>query len=527
MPTNIRVTSIRLWLTNHSSWVWFFLILLISVPGVYGYFQYLGGSGFPGLHWDASLYSTVIINAANGRGWIFDSFAWALVANPERQYTGHGFLSILVHGVLLKADSWRTLEHQFVYCNTITYVLWFAVFSVGINGSRFRLLNAALSAFLTSYMTMCLQGRPEHLAAILLAVPAFLWSSGRRDTSFHVCWAVISGLLFCTSPALGLLSAMFTVVLLGADARKRGQWKTVCWLIASGALSIAVSCLVLATLHPFGMLTWISDTVYGSATAPDLSMFFFSFGRTMILGLSVSVPFWNVIALSAMVYGFWRLSTERAYFLAALFLLFSVQCILRMADYGVVSMFPMLMALSRSAMCRFQVTDLRRICLATPQVACLIASGFTFQQAFAINESGNTRDVSAQRIMDICGADSVVAYHMNCRPSLVTLHAPSIKYVGTIPERVPFVGADTFYRKLEIVTGAQVEWFIYPQTYRGSPPEAIYLGSTRFDLIFSDWTIDRYRVVGIPLVGRKPGFHVAIYGRQQRGSVELNQGGKR
>ncbi len=509
-PTIHRLT---IFLAKHLPSVSVFVILLISIPLVHHYHLVLATSGFPGLHWDASLFSTVIINVANGKGWTFDSYAAALVDSPDQQYDGHGFMSVLIHGVVLKARNWQQLEQQFVWCHTITYLLWLAVFLIGRQRCILRSLNAVVSAFIISYITMCLQGRPEHLAAAILLPPAFLWTAGRRELEFHVCWAITSGLLFCTSPALGLLSAMFTIVLLGVDAKKRGQWKTLGSIAVSGVLSLMVSILVLQSLHPFGAQKWLSATLHGSVVAPDLSPYFFDFGRTMFLGLSVAVPFWNLTALIAMALGVMSLAGQRAYLLAGVFVFFCVQCILRMADYGIVAIFPMLLAILQSDLSIYPALDWRRIGLAGTLTACLVASCFTLEKALAISGSANNREFLERKVTEVCGGNSVVAYHANYRPSLVNLRPPSLNYVGIIPQSSPDTGQDAFYGKLETVIGQPVQWFLYPQTYRGMPPQTVYLGSVCYKLSFHNWTNDRHQAVGLPLVGAKPGLHVAIYRR--------------
>ncbi len=74
---------------------------------------HFGRLGWPGLHWDGSLFATPVINVAPGKGWLFGSHSPGVIGIPDLVYDFHGLLHVIVYGVLLKAGTWsRYLFYQ-------------------------------------------------------------------------------------------------------------------------------------------------------------------------------------------------------------------------------------------------------------------------------------------------------------------------------------------------------------------------------------------------------------------------------
>jgi hypothetical protein len=67
-------------------------------------FVWLGYLEWPGMHWDANFFAPPVVNVANGRGWHFGGYAPFYFLKLGDAYTFHGFLHIILYGVILKAE---------------------------------------------------------------------------------------------------------------------------------------------------------------------------------------------------------------------------------------------------------------------------------------------------------------------------------------------------------------------------------------------------------------------------------------
>ena len=86
-------------------------------------FIWLGFIEWPGLHPDANLYATPIINVASGKGWVFGAYSPLLVIRDSTEYAFHGILHVLVYGVVLNAGTW---DEYSAWCGLVNALVWYA-----------------------------------------------------------------------------------------------------------------------------------------------------------------------------------------------------------------------------------------------------------------------------------------------------------------------------------------------------------------------------------------------------------------
>lgn len=490
----------------------FCCVWLLSSYGVYRQYLFFQESGVPGLHWDGVYYSSVTLNVADGNGWII-----ALTENPsvihDRKYSGHGVLDVFIHGMVLKARDWTTLEYQFSVVNTLSFVAWLAIFVIGTQLSFNCQIRAVLLAYVLSFICMGLQGRPEHLSSLILTVAAGCWRAGIRGKPFLAVWGITSGLLFTASPILGVVSGMFTLVFVDCNELISSGIRKWIVLFIVGCTSLITSLAVIKAVQPEGVVSWVASALSRSSNALNLMGFLFSVDRYSVFGVSLAAPFWNILGFAGALTGLWTLTRHRNYLFIAIYLLLLAKTVRAAADYSVVSMYPMFFTLVACWLAEKPTFVLARVIGNLIVAANLIAIGFTFHRAWETHYGDAPRSAAVSKLEAMQRGEKVMAYNYNFRPSWADMVTPSDRWVSVYPDSQSNVLSEAMLRGLVPLTGGEIESIVYPQSYRGTPPESIFLGCSKYTRSFSNWTTDRYSLFGVNLIGHRPGFRYAVYDR--------------
>ncbi|MCX5949028.1 MAG: hypothetical protein NTY67_12895 [Cyanobacteria bacterium] len=235
---------------------WWLLILVISAS-----FVLLGWIGWPGLHWDAALYATPVLNVGRSEGWLIDDFPLIALINTDRSYHAHGVLPVLVFGALFKAKTYASLLFLQGLVNALTFGVYSLLFRLALKRQGFWSLPASLAlGVMAGIAAVALQGRPEHLIPLILIAPFWAFFKGAtRSACFYIA-AIVTGVVFVTSPLPGLMLAIFCSLGLGyvLPARSLAAWK---YLITFASIAAAVSVLIITLFCPFSFFDWFRFTV--------------------------------------------------------------------------------------------------------------------------------------------------------------------------------------------------------------------------------------------------------------------------
>lgn len=213
----------------------------------------MASSLWPGLHYDAVLYSTVAINQDAGVPFKFEAYTPALIERPEGDLGFHGLLSYPLYAAAMGESSYvayfRTLSAitllsvwlsaLLLYLQTRELVGWSVV--VPAAGGW------ALLAVLTQ-----IQGRPEHLIPLIVVLCELLaYLMRRRPMGVAALRGACGGLVAAVSPAPALLYVVaFALFYFG-----RLPWER---LVKVGALCAAACAATWfgLTLFVFGNSPW-------------------------------------------------------------------------------------------------------------------------------------------------------------------------------------------------------------------------------------------------------------------------------
>jgi hypothetical protein len=507
-------------------------LFAICVFGLASIFVYLGLIGWPGLHWDAALYGTPVINVARGKGWLFGSYGYWITQRDSLSFHFHGILHVFVYGVLFKSDTWvRYLFAQGAInaASFTSYTLIYAFLLAKLYGSRIQIfLTALLLGSITGVLCLGLQGRPEQLAPLALCIPltAFLFMS--RGTSQAIALGASMGVLTILSPLVGLF---FAVLLLF-------YWFATCEggisayiRVASLGVGTALfgSSLLLWSLTPFSPLTWYSNAFGMNKVAYNFQGLLLMF-RDFIWGRTLIAPGWSLLTILLLVVGtvwLWRCKRSLASMLlvAIAFAFFNE----KMADYSYVSFIPFAIALclAKGDAVLHAGPSGRSLKLIKGAVL-FAASAYMFvliaYLAVAVTVPRTELSIGDAQLRfnnsaagrDFKSGSSAVGFPNIGSPSMVILGDGSMNFASFNLNTQPSP-SDISLAQYEEKTGNKVNWMIYPQVvhkYHEKPPSEIFVGTSKYRLTNNYWVrpspIDN-RVIPSHLSNR---YNFAIYRRQ-------------
>lgn len=486
-------------------------------------FVAMGMAGWPGLHWDANLFATPVINVATGKGWIFGGYPIALVARDSINYASHGVLHVWVFGSLLGCETWEKFLHWCGIVNAATFVAWTCLFCrtlrLGGHAGIFRPVGCGL---LAGVIAVGLQGRPEHLAPLLISLPLLLRDLGLPTRLYQIATYALAGLLFTTSPASGLLFGMGLVFWLSLKFERDNNRRFWQELIVAGSAAAITTVLVVTLCCPFSFFQWLTGILSGSATAMDFSGHLFRFQWRALTGISMEAPLWNLCVLSTAVWASFILLRRGKFVGLTIFVSLMLYCQPRLTDYGYVAFFPciLLFLISRHPSSRMACArpagKVRLLRLATV-LACLYTLVFVRTAGLTLLHIRHGPSMAATRAQLVSlGAmtwlDHPVATTFNnlSRPSFIVFGDASERYVAAMPQR-HMDWVDTALVAYSEKFHRPVEFFIYPQVEAGQAPEEVRVGNERCTRVYNGWTMDRPRLLGFDLGGAMPGYQFALY----------------
>ena len=129
--------------------------------------------------------------------------------------------------------------------------------------------------------------------------------------------------------------------------------------------------------------------------------------------------------------------------------------------------------------------------------------------------SGTTKS-DAEDTLDNMGLTSqsmnwAVVFNSLTRPSFVVFGSGGDEFISGEAKRPYERTRDEYLVSYENKFQSQIEYFIYPQSYPGQPPEELIVGSHTGRLVYSGWKPESPRLLGISLRGPIPGYQFALY----------------
>lgn len=252
------------------------LVLVLVSVGLYGGWMSTK-TLWPGLHSDACLLSTVVINRANGQGNTFDSYTRYLhLRNGNRQFNFHGQLYYPILAATIPGKGYEQFLRVLHWSNLVAFVISLFLFSQ-VARSRLRasltiaLLCGVSAAFAIVSALQYLQGRPDHGVVLVLLLFCLLEESILRGRGRPLLVGVMTGVVAAISPFPGYVTGA-TMVLAGLldDDVTMHSTRYPRWLIwlASSTLSLIVSLLcwwsLMALAYPWPLADLFQRTVsYG------------------------------------------------------------------------------------------------------------------------------------------------------------------------------------------------------------------------------------------------------------------------
>ena len=252
------------------------LVLVLVSVGLYGGWMSTK-TLWPGLHSDACLLSTVVINRANGQGNTFDSYTRYLhLRNGNRQFNFHGQLYYPILAATIPGKGYEQFLRVLHWSNLVAFVISLFLFSQ-VARSRLRasltiaLLCGVSAAFAIVSALQYLQGRPDHGVVLVLLLFCLLEESILRGRGRPLLVGVMTGVVAAISPFPGYVTGA-TMVLAGLldDDVTMHSTRYPRWLIwlASSTLSLIVALLcwwsLMALAYPWPLADLFQRTVsYG------------------------------------------------------------------------------------------------------------------------------------------------------------------------------------------------------------------------------------------------------------------------
>ena len=236
--------------------------------GLYGGWQ-MTKTLWPGLHDDANLYSTVVINRAAGHGNHFNVYSRAFIARDgNTEFVGHGQLYYPIAADFLQKPDYEFFLRLLHQSNLLAFVLsfivlgWQARCSLGL-----RWLMSCLFGVAGAYGTMAvlhyLQGRPEHgipfiLLVFQLAVLLFKWPVLPVPLA-----GVQVGLVAAMSPLPGAILGFSSILVLAL--RTQGAMILISKCLQVLLMAVISWLAASALVYPGNVLELVSNSLEGGS----------------------------------------------------------------------------------------------------------------------------------------------------------------------------------------------------------------------------------------------------------------------
>ena len=465
-------------------------------------FVWLGYLEWPGMHWDANFFAPPVVNVANGQGWHFGGYAPFYFLKLGDAYTFHGFLHIILYGVILKAGTWQRLSLLMGFVNAVTYIAYFCLYKQVLHRNMiYNQILPFILAFVPGTLALGLQGRPEQLLLLIFFVPAMLWSLSFSGLRWLLPSAIVAGLAPLASPLPGTMFSL-GILLFYVYLDSRRPRRLLFHLLLASIFLFLTAFLITRMFTPLDLIPWFNETRTTGGSA--FLGYKYIFGILQYKwGFSLVSPLWNLAFLLSLFLVFLSLLRSKKYLVISLlvFLLYIFSA--RLLDYGYSVFLPLslLLCLDRKSFLMLRLPSwlsFPRILILVAAWASLyfyvflsyasLASGIGFKPYLASsarNELG--------RQLRFAGYKSII--------SLVAYNGTKPSWSSVTDGSTGYVVFDSFYGTIakdsaslelyEKSTGRKLEFYVLPQIYplyRKDLQNDIVIDNYKFKLIYDNWS---------------------------------------
>ena len=470
---------------------------------------------WPGLHWDGSLYTTPILNLASGNGWRFGSYTHQLVERPSDEYSIHGVLYPIFFGILLKTSTYESLFLWSGIINALTFVIYTFLFYRCLNIRYAKIVTASLFGFVAGFVCLELQGRPEHLAPLIISIPLLAREfNASKNYSKYLSYITI-GLLFILSPIPGVMYGMGVLFWLGQNKSGKKLWAEI---IIAGLIAAVTSVLLIELFCEFSTITWLTNTFLSGAhtTTPK------DWSRLTSIGFFLRAPAWNFLVLIVLTLIFINLCAKKQLIILIIWFLLGLYLLPYVQYYGYTGFFPLLLLMIAGKSNNWlKIGNLGKKYLgifsfifSLLYLAVLARITLLFLLYVQYGTSFAEAKLTLGRLTKELNPESEsVAFLWLSDPSFVALSQPPEFFMAAAPSLVE-KGLDPLLSKYEAKFNKQMKYFILPELgHFTSLPSEINQNGYKYNLVYDGWSKKRAYFMGLKLGGAIPGYQFALYQR--------------
>jgi hypothetical protein len=260
-------------IANVLAWL---VVVFLFCYGVFGGWQ-MTKALWPGLHDDAILYSTTIINLSAGEGNRYAVYTPVLLSRDgDTNVKSHGQLYPYVVSKLLSEPDYSHLLQAVNFLNIIGFFLAFALFSLCTyrifkSSKLFSCFFGLAGAYATAAALLYLQGRPEHgIPFVMILFGLFRELTGGRQFPDWLNGIQI-GVITAISPFPGIIFGLASVVALGFRTESAVKYVTGCFLQAFATL--CSWSLVTALVYDASLLELVKNSFLGGVRSYNGNQF--------------------------------------------------------------------------------------------------------------------------------------------------------------------------------------------------------------------------------------------------------------
>jgi hypothetical protein len=508
------------------------IILLATVASLISF----GLNQWPGLHWDAAFFAPPVINVGVHNQWSFGGYTGFLLGRESILFDIHGFLHVVLFAKMLGVKDWSDYFFWIGIYNALTILVYaFLFYRTLVRNGIPSLLLASILSFIPAVILLGLQGRPEHLVILLLALPFLIFELWRRlDLAMFAAY-VCCALILIASPLVGFAAGVIVsaVLLVHASSITSRNWslRQFGWFVLVGG---AVAILITQLFTPFSFFSWIASVVGEGEGSRNIdfegivsSYFHKRYGNTML------IPAWNFLISLALLFILIVLIERQAFLSLFLVAATGLYFNKRMNDYGYVAFIPVLLYIAIDRL-RFplgaMLSKIRYRYLLFLLILVGIVYSYVFAQyallSFVLRAEGHSVVASRSFMQRYVGAYGhgerplSIGYPLRRAPSLVVLGNAGLHFAGfNRPSSATPASPDTDLVEYERRFNTMVEFYLLPLP--PSPkvqdiPKVIYLGNRRYDFLASEASPLSGRLAGIAgfsrlLMAYHHAYHYAIY----------------
>lgn len=481
----------------------YLLIISICLALVaFGFLQW------PGLHLDASFFAPVVLSVASGRGWHYGGYPFFMVLQGNDNYDFHGILHVVLYGALLQCARWDTLFVSLAAINLLSCLAYFFLYLRALQHSDIPSIPlAALFSSVPAVICLGLQGRPEQLVPLLIAIPFILRELECGERVFLCLLPVFASLVFLASPLPGM---GFFLLLLWAlwFYFKRRKLSVGDWLFVALGLLVAatITLLIFWRFTPFHLVHWIRSVYLAGESAHFAGHYLFEIVRYK-WGFTFVVPLWNLFILAMLSLGLVTVLVGRHYVLLFVLAIFSSGFLPVALDYGYAPFIPLaiLVLIRRNwYLSTFSVSWLSyRLVLFLSTVMALLYLFVLLEYGIvAASHLSSGSPLAASRTFlhglmaspssSLAVADrDVVAFDPLSKPSLIVLGSGEHDLVGIGADPSSAGSGEGLAQRYERMFNRVIRYYLLPQKYpflKSDLPQFVWIGGRRFDLVDSSWS---------------------------------------